>query len=277
KEINWDGLKDIKQAPQVLKEIGSFQKDVKTNLNTYENAIKRVESEINYLNKAKQKAQELVDQDIKALENKMSLPNLDQTKIAEVLFGPEFVASLQKYQGYFEKAKKYMPPKKDQKEVTVVKKPRGIGQDYQFGTPKSYPLFWLKETTISSMNDQGEVRGKIQDIASDQLIVGRPTRFNINGDFPIKGIRQVEVQGVFDHRQMINDSVKISIGSYPAKPINLSQSESVRFSLEKANARLMAKASLVQDKLSLTATNAYEETQFLVESNQKLTKEIFDE
>lgn len=277
KSINWDGLKDIKQAPKILKEADSLRSDINGTVKEYDNALKRVESEIAYINNAKKQAESLIDEDIKAIENKMSIPNLDTNAIAGVLFGPELVDRFRGYNKYFEMAKKYMPPKKDNKTVTNIKNPRGEGRDYQFGTPNSYPMFWLKMAKISSENEQGNVQGSIQDITTDQLIINKPTKFLIDGNFSSQGINGVKLQGVFDHRQMINDSIKLNVGTYPVLPYTLSDSESVKFQMTKAIGSIEARANLVQERLTISADNVFSNTDYLVESNNKVTKELFDE
>ncbi len=223
KKINWDDLKDLKKAPGVLKEASALRKDVSETIKKYDQAKDKVEGEIKFLKDSTKQAQNIIDEDVKRLESKMSLPNLDSESIARVLFGAELVDSLAKYSDYFEKAKEYMPPKKD-KAATSVKPIRGSGRNYQFGTPKSYPLFWLKLSNISSSNSQGTVSGKIENFTTNQRIVGKPSTVKLNADFPSQQLRGLEGNIIFDHRNGVNDKIAFSINAFPVPSKTLSKS-----------------------------------------------------
>ena len=274
KAIDWNGLKDLKKAPKILKEADDLKDDVKNTVKKYNEAVKRVETEIKFVEESKKQAEKLIDEDIKALESKMSIPNLDSTAIASVLFGPEFVDSLSKYNKYFEMAKEYMPPKKDTKEVVAAKPARGSGRNYQFGTPRSYPMFLLKLANISSENEQGNVSGKIENITTDQLVINKPTRLELKGNFPPKEITGVNVTAIFDHRQIVNDSIRLSVASFPVADKALSKSDSVNFVMSRAVAATSAEAKLVQDRLSLNLDNTFSSIDYTVGAKTKTVEEL---
>lgn len=274
KAIDWNGLKDLKKAPKILKEADDLKDDVQNTVKKYNEAVKRVESEIKFVEDSKKRAEKLIDEDIKALESKMSIPNLDSAAIASVLFGPEFVDSLSKYNKYFEMAKEYMPPKKDSKEVVASKPARGSGRNYQFGTPTSYPMFWLKLANISSENEQGNVSGKIENVTTDQLVINKPTRVELKGNFPPQGVSGVNATAIFDHRQMVNDSIKLSVASFPVTEKALSKSDSVSFIMSKATAATTAEAKLVRDRLTLNLDNTFSNIDYTVGAKTKTVEEL---
>ena len=276
KAINWDDLKNISKAPKVLKEADSLRKDVSNTIKQYNDAVKRVESEIKFVKDSTKQVEGLIKQDVDRLESKMSLPNLDSKAIAGVLFGPDFVNSMAKYDEYFAMAKKYMPPKKDKKEVVEVKPPRGEGVNYQFGTPKSYPLFWLKHSEISSQNSQGTVSGKIENVTTDQSVVNKPTTAQIDADFPSQNLRQLKAKVSIDHRGVVKDSVQLSIGAFPVKEKALSQSDAVSFIMSSATSSSVVSADLIDKSLTMKLDNTFSDVKYKTEAKTKVVKEILD-
>tara|TARA_R110000868_G_scaffold167130_3_gene401439 strand:+ start:1833 stop:3698 length:1866 start_codon:yes stop_codon:yes gene_type:complete len=273
KSINWNYLKDFKKAPGILKEASALRKDVSETIKKYDQAKDKVENEIKFLKDSTKQAQRLIDEDIKNLENKMSLPNLDSESIARVLFGAEFVDSLAKYTEYFEKAKEYMPPKKD-KVATSVKPIRGSGRNYQFGTPKSYPLFWLKLSNISSNNSQGTVTGKIENFTSNQRIVNKPSTINLKADFPSQNLRGLEGNLIFDHRNGVNDKIAFAIDAFPVPSKTLSKSESASMVMVKSTGATKVDVSLVQDQVNMNMSSVFTDIDYQVSAKSKQVEQL---
>ncbi len=274
KAINWNDLKDLKKAPGVLKEANDVQKDITSTIKKYDEAQKRVKSEIDYVKQSTKEIEKLVSQDVKALEQKMSLPELDSQSIARILFGAEFVDSLGKYIKYFAMAKEYMPPPKSERQPEVVKKPRGEGRNYQFGTPTSYPMFWLKLAQISSQNEQGDVAGRITDVTTDQGITDKPTQAEVSANFPSQAVLGVKSLVTLDHRQGINDSIELSVASFPVGEKQLSDSDDVTFTMASARAATSARAALVNDQVSLEIKNNFSQIDYTVDASSKMVKEL---
>lgn len=275
KAINWDDMKDLKKAAKVLKQANELRKDVSDTVKKYEEATDRVQSEVKFLKDSSKQAEKLIDEDIKGLESKMSIPSLDSESIASVIFGADFVNTLAKYNEYFEMAKQYMPPKKE-KEATSVKTPRGEGRNYQFGTPTSYPLFWLKLANISSKNEQGNVAGKIENITTNQKIVNKPSTAYIKGDFPSKQVRNVEGNIVFDHRTIVNDKISVSVGAFPLQEKVLSKSDSVSFIMAKSSVASVVEAKLVKDQVTMSMNNVFTNIDYQVAAKSKQVEELLN-
>lgn len=272
--IDWSKLSDIKSAPKILKEADQLKDDISSSLKKYNEAKKKVEESIRYASDVKKQANQLVDSDIKKLESKMSLPDLDSENIARVLFGPEFSDKLQKYRRYFDMAKEYMPPKKDVTEVVAAKNPRGEGRNYQFGKVNGYPLFWLKLASISSDNEQGRAMGKLENLTTDQSMIAKPTKFDLAADFKQENIQGVKVNAIFDHRTIVNDSIKLSVASFPVAAYPLSQSDDVKFSMKSAVASTVIETKLVRERLSLEMNNVFNNVDYEVQANNKHVNDL---
>jgi len=260
KSIKWNDLGNIKKAPGVLKKINILKKDVDKNVKTYSAASKKINNNINFLNNSVKNAENLVNEDIKAIEGRMKIPTMDSFAIAKMLFGPEVLSKLDEIKKYKKMAEKYMPPKKTDDEKAAAAKAkakpkRGKGQNYEFGTPNSYPLFWLKVTDIKSKNEQGIVDGKIENITSNQKTINKVSTFVLKADFPPKKIRKISADIKFDQRQKLTADAEIKIGSYPVEEKQFSQSADVEFTVKKSMGNSKFVVKLVEEDISVKLLN----------------------
>src|SRR5690606_7300132 len=111
--INLKNLTHIGKAAATLKEIDSVKKEVDQTIKKYDDAQRKVSDNIKFIENSQKELQSFIQQDIKDVQNRIGIPSLDATSIANVLFGKEFTDQVFKYQSYFEKAQKYMPPPKE--------------------------------------------------------------------------------------------------------------------------------------------------------------------
>lgn len=257
-KIRWNDLSNLQKAPKVLKEIDKVKKDADKMIKAYNNANKVVNNHIKYVDNATKKIPQFVDDDIKAIQKRMKVPSIDPKTIAQMLFGNELLGKIDEAQEYQEKVKKYLPPKKDKEDENLIKKPeRQIGVNYKFGTPKSYPLFWVKKVSIDSKTKQGEMEGKITDITDNQNQINKPTLLKIKGDFPGLELRDIKVNGEFDHRNGAHDKINVVVGSYPVKDKALSNTDDVKFIIAKADGKSVFDAKFDDDQVAFSLDNFF--------------------
>jgi uncharacterized protein (TIGR03545 family) len=122
-----------------------------------------------------------------------------------------------------------MPPKKKNSNTTTVK--RAKGTDVRFSKQDNPPDFLISKTALTgTTGGEGkegaplDFKGEIDDITSDQALLGRPTKFEMNG---IQAAKTLKIDGVFDHRSDENavDAFSFNYSGLTAKEMNLPQSE----------------------------------------------------
>jgi uncharacterized protein (TIGR03545 family) len=279
KAINFKDLGDLKKAGKVLKESKAVKNEAKRMKTAYSDANKQFKADTKYFKNSIKQADDLIKEDMKDLGNRMNIPSIDPQSIAKVLFGQEFADKVGQAQQYVDKAKEYMPEKNSKDEV-AKKKPkapaRGQGKNYQFGTPTTYPLLWVKKVEINSRNKQGTLEGKIVDITSDQATLNKPTKLNLRGDFPGKDVRDFKATATFDHRSIANDSANVFVGSYPVGAKKLSNSESVTFNIAKANAQMDFSANMKGDNVSFVMNNTMNNVDYEIDAKSSTMKSILE-
>jgi len=277
KAIDWNGLKDLKKAPKILKEAKQLKNEISSTINQYEAAAKIVKSDLQYLKDSTKQAEKLVKDDINALGDKIALPNLDPETISKMLFGPEFLAKFESYKKYADKAKEYMPPKKtaeDKAQFKPQRPPRGEGKNYSFGRPNSYPLFWLKLASINSKNDQGTVAGKIENLSSDQKWINRPATMEMKAEFPPLAIYGVESKLTVDMRDDLLIKSVNKVAAFPIVDQKLSKSEDVKFTIKKSNASSQLDFIFQNAQINLTMKNEFKQIEYETMAKAKLLNEV---
>ncbi len=109
------------------------------------------------------------------------LPSINKENIAQFIFGGKVVGqatqilgTVNMVRGYAEKFKSDKPKKE--------KPPRFKGQTIYFTKQQALPNFWIKTINLSGHTTRGLViGGQLENLVSDQKIIGQPTTFDIKG------------------------------------------------------------------------------------------------
>ncbi|MBL7544211.1 MAG: TIGR03545 family protein [Bdellovibrionaceae bacterium] len=223
-----------------------------------------------------------IEKDIKDLQAHFKIPKIDAKSIAMTLFkrytGPYF-AKINHYRALFYK---YAPPNivnKDNKpEVTIQPRPRERGTNYEFGKVNAYPTFWLKKAMISSQfnsadpnSKNGNLKGEILDVTSNQLVTGRPTMASITGGFPSENIEGLEFTLKFDNRTkdaLIN--AVMGVKSFAISEKQIVESPDLALSFKSAIGGVRSTIDLVNYKeLTLKVVNEFKDIDYQVAAKNK--------
>lgn len=279
RDINWNDLGNLAKAPKVLKEADKLKKDIDRAIKKYQTAEKEFKKTERLLKDSFKEAEASVENDIAAVGQRMKIPTLNPEGIARSLFGEEIFGKVDMLKGYYAKVEKYLPPKKegpsekDKIKQAQAEKRRG-GKDYKFGTPNSYPLFWMKLAKINSENKQGTVAGQIKDVTNDQVALGRLTTMNLEADFPPQQIRGVKAEMVVDHRDKPMATIKGRIDSFPVKDKAISKSKDVTFVLGEANVESILDAKLTPKRAEIKVDNKFSKIKYITKAESKVVDEV---
>ncbi len=265
--------KILKEADQKVKLVDQATKDVKGDVGNYTQAFKDLEKMIN--------------EDIKDLQTKLKLPNVDGKEFSQQLFMQMIEQRLVGVRKYVEVARQYMPPKKTaaekqaKKDEQLIPHKRGQGVNVRFPITTGYPLFWLKHAGISSelgaSELSGNIKGDIQDLTTDPSFIQRPTLIAVKGDFPKQSIQGLDAKITLDHtHEQAKETMIISVSSFPVTEAKLSDSEDVRLGLSKARGSTIMNASLVDETITADIKSTFGDLQYDLEAKNKIVKEIID-
>ncbi|MEK6772996.1 MAG: TIGR03545 family protein [Bdellovibrionota bacterium] len=273
-----DSLKEIdsilKEGDAKLKVVQTANSDFNTDLKGAQDGLKDLDAQI--------KA------DIKDLEKHFKIPKIDAKSISMSVFKKYLAPYMEKVNKYKAMYEKYAPPnlikKKDgsneEPEIAIQPRPRSKGVTYEFGRPNSYPLFWLKKTSISSQAGaspySGDIKGQITDITSNQVLTGKPTVIDIAGDFPPQNIRGTDLKIVLNNTTSVSKAdLTFKVGSYPLAEKEFVQSPDVKIGFKKAQGSLLVNAHLEAYKdLKMKLDNQFKNIDYDVSSKDAVADSI---
>lgn len=268
KKKPWKSLKEYKEvakeAKSVFNEYKKISSDLKTDVKTYSGAVGNID--------------DLIKEDLSDIQKRFNIPNLDFKDFSKGLFGKLFQEKVGDIYKYFEIAKEYMPPKKENKKAGLVPHKRGEGKNYKFTVKNGYPLFWLKEGRISSKSGvsefSGDIDGKIVNITSEPRFLGKPAVVTFKGNFPKQKVNGVEAKIVLDHTtENPRQTIEASVASYPVAGRSLSKSEKVKFAIKEATGEARLDAVVLGNDVNINLINWFSSVAYEIDAKNKIVKE----
>ncbi len=221
--------KDAEALKSKLDALNKTKDDLQKSLDQINGLKARAEADFGTDKDIAAKINDLKDKDIKALSDKYKIQSFSTGGIAKSIFGPVWMARVEKAIYYVQVVRKYMPPKKKNSNTTTVQ--RENGTDVRFSKQDNPPDFLISKVTLTGTTGgdgkEGvplDFTGEINDITSDQSLLGRPTKFDVNG---VQAVKTLKINGVFDHRSEEDalDTFSFVYSGLTAKEMNLPQSE----------------------------------------------------
>ena len=175
-------------------------------------------------------------------------------------------------------AKQYIPEKKEQKDVVIAPK-RSEGKNYQFPVTAGYPLFWLKRAAISSKGTadsySGQVSGELTNVTTSPKQIKKPIVLDMRGDFPTAKIMGVKALFTADFtRDVGRQSALIQVNSFAVPEKLFVDDEKMKFGFKNAIGTTTISAALEDEQVRMNWNSALTKPQFLVETSNKLAKEM---
>lgn len=229
-------LGNLKKAQKTIKKLDKLKKKVDKNLKKYKKVEKEINRTVKTVNGMNLNVEALIKKDLENIKKQAKIPSMEPEKMAAMLFGEEFGNKIAKAKKYYAMIEDYLPPKKDKSaKVTASKTPRANGRNYQFGTPNSYPLFWIKEVKLKAKESNPfMVKGLITDITSNQRVVGKSTTGDIYFAHKIKKIGGGRLAFDVDHRGAPKASAKLMINTFPVENKTIINSPDAKLKMKTA-------------------------------------------
>lgn len=245
------GPQDAEALKAKIESMGKTKDELEAAVSDLQSLKEQAENDFGSNKEMLSRISELKDRDMKALSEKYKIPTFTAGGIAKSLFGPVWIGRVQKTIAYVGLARKYMPPrKKNAKKIIVT---RAKGADISFPKQDNPPDFLIQLAALSGTTGGAgkeglplEFKGEINDITSDQSMLGRPTKFEINGKQDTKALK---LSGILDHRtDDAIDTFTFSYAGLTAKEMNLPQSEFLP-SFDGGNGRMQGSFTLKGEDL----------------------------
>lgn len=283
KAIKLDGFSNPLEVQKSVQEIDALVREVDGKIKEVQSTTQAVGSDLKTWQKNIDDIKSFVENDIKDLQNRLKIPSLDATSIAKSLFGPMILSRVRQFEGYMNKAREYMPPKKTAEEKAEFKKPkaheRQKGRNYKFGRPQAYPLFWLRHAAISSKESpdglSGDLKGTLKNLTDDPPMIAQPLTLAFDGRFPASKMEGVKGLITIDHRSdHPKESLSLSVARFPITEQKLIQSDEVTLGFKEAIGSSKLNVELAGGDLKMTIDSKFDHIQHDVSAKAAMVDEI---
>lgn len=270
--------KNFLEQAKGAKKLNDLLKDVQKQYKEIEKSSKTLQAEVKAVSNYPKELQALVNEDIASLKDRFQVPKIDFKDMAMHLFAGEFATYIAKARKYQAMAKQYIPEKKEQKDVVIPPK-RSEGKNYQFPVTAGYPLFWLKRAAISSKGTadsySGQVSGELTNVTTSPKQIKKPIVLDMRGDFPTAKIMGVKALFTADFtRDVGRQSALIQVNSFAVPEKLFVNDEKMKFGFKNAIGTTTISAALEDEQVKMNWNSALTKPQFLVETSNKLAKEM---
>ncbi|MCO4794022.1 MAG: TIGR03545 family protein [Bacteriovoracaceae bacterium] len=293
---------DKKKPWKIVKQVKPLVKEVKNKTSEFKTVSREVKTMYTKYGDTLKNIDKLAEQDMKALQSRLKIPNIDVADFSMGLFGRMFqekVASIRKYTAL---AEEYLPKSVTDKAKNSVKsigktsapgdvkaeveKPsklipprRGKGENVRYPITTGYPLFWLKKAEISSKAGasefSGDISGEMTNFTTDPTIVKKPANIKLAGDFPKQGIKGFKTDIYLRH---VNDQyikeIKADVSTFPVDGMDLSKSENLEFGFNRASGKTKLNAVIKGNQAQVSLNNWFSQIDYNVSTKNAQMKDI---
>lgn len=247
-----DGVEGILGGVDELKNI---QHEIEEDLVSLKTARKEFDEKMRLLNQRIAQVQTAPQRDVQRLKEKYSLSPKGLANLGQTLLGKHIGAKLKEAAAYYSMLQPYLESMEaggvsTSKETGSM---RGKGQDIHFAEHEPLPEFLIRTAKVSLHLDIGEINGKLENITSDQAILGTPLTYTFIGE-QLKDLQGVTIEGVLDHRDAANpkDTLQFRAKGYEVQSVELSTQPDWPVMVEKGVADVTVNAELRGQVIDVT-------------------------
>ncbi len=218
-------IRSLEKLLDTLARVKKARDTVVTLKGEVETAYKSIRQDLAYNKGRILRVDDWAKADIERVKNKIGIPELKPSKIAEMLFGKASVERILGSIQYVQYARQSMPYIEKGRRVILAgkvrKPPRGKGQNIIFPLENQLPKWLINKLFISGISSNADTSlgwrfsGGIKGLTSDPAVYGKPAMINLKGR--ATGGSIFEFNGVLDH----SDKVPVDKFEFSAKGIRL--------------------------------------------------------
>jgi uncharacterized protein (TIGR03545 family) len=238
------------------KDVAALQKQVRADIQTVTDAKKAFAADLAALKQVAADAPGAVRDDARRVVEKYSLTPSGLANISRLLFGPKIEGQVRSALRWNDRLSPFLERVKEKvKGKEVVKPLRAKGRDVRFRENEPLPDFLARLAKVSISLPQGDFAGKIENLTSEQDVLGRPLEFSFSAE-KLKGLRSAALDGTFDRTDPAarRDVLSLRLRGYEARGVKLVESASLPVALEEGLADLDVRATFEKGALKAEIT-----------------------
>ncbi len=241
----------LKTADQILEATGKIDKiysTIKSNTNEINQISLNLSSDLQNIQTQVGMVDQWIQDDYARALSLAKIPEINAQNIGKLIFGRRVVDEFNHYLSYIALAREYTSGA-EADEPEKQSPPRLQGQDIYFYNKNARPDFWIQKMNISGLTESRVAwEGLVNDIVSDQRLVGKTTEIAIGGKSD-QGI-EVSLNGVLNYLgEEPAESFKLNYSGFSLADFKLSDSPLLPNRISKGKGRLQTNLDLTGNKI----------------------------
>lgn len=306
-KIKYKDFKSLDEVNNSVNEFNSLKKDVDVKVQAIKETKSKLTTDVAAIQADYKNLEKQIKDDVDIVKSKFKIPKLDAGSFAKSLFMNYLTPYAQKLDRFKDMAEKYLPPKyskmvtskldkvenklKGKKTTAVATKdediddtiqphPRSKGVSYEFPITTGYPLFWIKNISISSKSnasvDYGDIAGTITNITSNQRQINKQTELKLTGDFNSQNIHGIRAFAAFNNLKASPEvTFNFDVGSYPLANLALIDSPDAGIKIPASKNTLSVQGKTIGFKnYDLKMKNEFKDVKFDITAKDKTISDI---
>lgn len=265
KDLDPQSINSVQELTSTIRRVQDAQKTLKSIQDTVKTRHQMINSDFKSISGYTKQADDWYQSDYQSILKKAKLPDLSVRNIGMMLFGSTVVHRLDRYLGYVETIRKYMPKKSDQpkKEKPI----RGKGQNIYFPDQYYYPTFLIERIGLSGKTGSSEMQPGLQLIGSaaginnQPWIYGKPTEIKLNG--VDESQRTLNLIASLDHTtDVVEDHFEIVMTSISLNNVQIVNSQYLPSTISRGKANVRLTANFHEDNFNISMAVLAHQLQF---------------
>lgn len=268
-------FKSIDDFQQRKKEFDDLKKRIAADKKAIADAQKIIKTQKSELQSQWKDLQKAPAEDFNNLKSKYKLDAGGVANLSRLLFGNEVGEYSDKALYWYEKVRPYLVSDEeagaDEGAVTSEEKAqRATGRFVHFPTDRPLPDFLIRKVQLALELDMGTVDVQVLDITHQQEVIGRTTKLIAKGD-QLNGIRSLQLNGDFDHRQTPGtDTFDLTVRDFELKDQNLG---AMGLKMNSALVQVIGQAEVQSERINANAVANFQQAKFSTKDNTSMAKE----
>ncbi|MFP4446370.1 MAG: TIGR03545 family protein [Desulfosudaceae bacterium] len=182
-----------------IQEAAAIKKEIQADLDRLRQARQEVTTSLDSLQKQVQTVARSPQQDVQRLTEKYSLSPQGLGNLTGLLFGPKIQHWLETGLAWYDKLQPVLAAAGERGDGEAEVKPvRGRGVTVKFADKTAAPDFWIAHTEVSAATRAGDIAGTIENITTQQPLLGRPLTYRFTGQ-QLEKLDSLDIDGRLDH------------------------------------------------------------------------------
>ncbi len=265
-----DTVKDIQAISDALGELKKIKKDIKQDIARIKKAKSDLSQDAKTLRTQFDHLAKAPADDYAHLKEKYSPSSSGALNISRALFGNTITYWVNVAADWYRRLSPVLKNAIDDEKTQTPQQVRHKGIDVRFAEDAPSPNFLIKSAHVSLELEVGDIRGEINNITSNQEVLGLPLTFSFFAD-KLKNAGELELVGTFNHTEPGHSEDKISfrLARYKVENFVLSESDTFPLSLKQAQSDLQAEVQLNENELTANMLSAVQSAEFVTTWNKK--------